>query len=185
MAAESPDAAGDPSGSGDNLEALFLVLEGALLNYALRLVKESEMAQDIVQEAFLKLHSQKVAVREPRAWLYRTVHNLALNHLRARARFIALPSRGDGNPDPIEDAADAQSLPDEQLARWEGIGLVRLGLENLDARSREVVRLKFQEDLSYREIAAKTGLTSGHVGYLLHHAIKTLAADLARAGLLP
>jgi RNA polymerase sigma-70 factor (ECF subfamily) len=47
------------------------------------------------------------------------------------------------------------------------------------------VRLKFQEDLSYKQISERTGLTTGHVGYLLHHALKTLGAELAGAGLAP
>ena len=44
----------------------------------------------------------------------------------------------------------------------------------LDERSRELIRLKFHEDLSYKEIAARTGLKPGHVGYLLHHALKVI-----------
>jgi RNA polymerase sigma-70 factor (ECF subfamily) len=71
------------------------------------------------------------------------------------------------------------------LARWEGIGLVRLGLQSLDDRSRELVQMKFQENLSYKEISERTGLKSGYVGYLLHHALKSLAGELSKAGLLP
>jgi RNA polymerase sigma-70 factor (ECF subfamily) len=65
------------------------------------------------------------------------------------------------------------------------VGLVRLSLETLDERSREVVRLKFNEDLSYKEIAKRTGLSTSHVGYHLHHALKAIAAELARTGLVP
>lgn len=176
---------------GESLEELFLSLEGPLLCYALRLAKERDMAEDVVQEAFLRLQSQPAgSIREPRSWLYRTVHNLAVDQLRDASRIVPLhPDAGTGRDEDSrgadEDPADTQPLPDEQLARWEGIGLVRLGLQNLDGRSREVVRLKFQEGLSYKEIGARTGLTSGHVGYLLHHALKSLADELVRAGLLP
>ena len=71
-------------------------------------------------------------------------------------------------------------MPDEQIARCEGIGLVRLGLETLDDRSRELIRLKFNENLSYKEISARTGLNTGHVGYLLHHTLKAIAEELAQ-----
>jgi RNA polymerase sigma-70 factor (ECF subfamily) len=67
----------------------------------------------------------------------------------------------------------------------EGIGLVRLGLAALDERTRAVVKMKFEEDLSYKEIAERTGLSVGHVGYLLHHALKNMAGELKRSGLLP
>lgn len=186
--------AGAVSRPGESLEELFLALEGPLLGYALRLVKERDMAEDLVQESFLRLHGQPPgSVRQPRSWLYRTVHNLAVDRLRDEARIVPLhpptsdgPPAADGAIDSIDpDFVDGEPLPDEQLARWEGIGLVRLGLQALDGRSREVVRLKFQEGLSYQEIGARTGLKSGHVGYLLHHALKTLADELARAGLLP
>ncbi|HOK77925.1 MAG TPA: sigma-70 family RNA polymerase sigma factor, partial [Verrucomicrobiota bacterium] len=51
-------------------------------------------------------------------------------------------------------------------------------------RSRELIMLKFYDGLSYKEISARTGLSVGHVGYLLHHALKKLTADLVRAGLV-
>lgn len=186
MAAVRPDEPGTGPGREESLEELFLALEGALLNYALRLVRNPQTAEDLVQEAFLRLQSQEEIVREPRSWLYRTVHNLAVNLLR-RARPAPTPD-GAGEaaiPGMDDDLADTGPLPDEQLARWEGIGLVRLGLKTLDERSRRVVEMKFSENLSYREIATRTGLTEGHVGYLLHHALKSLTGELARAGLLP
>jgi RNA polymerase sigma-70 factor (ECF subfamily) len=181
-----PDqASAESPGSGDTLEGLFASLESPLLGYALRLAGDREIAEDIVQEAFMKLHGQFDEVREPRRWLYRTVHNLALNHRRQAARLIPLdqPNR-DAGPAAIE-ATDPQPLPDEQIARWEGIGLVRLSLASLDERSRDLVQLKFTEGLSYQEISNRTGLTVGHVGYLLHHALKSLAGELARNGVVP
>jgi RNA polymerase sigma-70 factor (ECF subfamily) len=81
---------------------------------------------------------------------------------------------------PANDTADSQPMPDEQIARWEGIGLVRLVLETLDARSRELIRLRFEEELSYKEIAESTGLTVGNVGYILHHALKAMALELEK-----
>jgi RNA polymerase sigma-70 factor (ECF subfamily) len=169
----------------ETIEELFTALESPLLSYALRLAGDAGAAEDIVQEAFMRLHAQFDEVREPRRWLYRTVHNLALNHRRLAGKIVSLNlSRDDGAP-PAMDTADPQPLPDEQIARWEGIGLVRLSLESLDERSRELIRLKFNEELSYKEISAHTGLNIGHVGYLLHHAIKAIADELARNGVVP
>jgi len=167
----------------ETIEELFTALESPLLNYALRLAGEFGLAEDIVQEAFMKLHAQFADVREPRRWLYRTVHNLALNHRRAAGKIISLDAKTAAGDD--HDATDPQPLPDEQIARLEGIGLVRLGLAALDARSREVVRLKFTENLSYQEISARMGLKSGHVGYLLHHALKAMAQELSKNGVTP
>jgi RNA polymerase sigma-70 factor (ECF subfamily) len=177
-------ASAKPPG-GERIEALFTALESPLLSYALRLAGDAGAAEDIVQEAFMRLHAQFDEVREPRRWLYRTVHNLALNHRRQAGKVVPLNPPGDDGAPSANDPADPQPLPDEQIARWEGIGLVRLSLETLDQRSRELVRLKFNEDLSYKEISARTGLKVGHVGYLLHHALKAVADELARNGVLP
>jgi DNA-directed RNA polymerase specialized sigma24 family protein len=67
----------------------------------------------------------------------------------------------------------------------EGVELVRSRLGNLDDRSQELLRLKFNEDLSYQEISGRTGLAVGRVSCLVHDALKTLAADLAKTGLAP
>jgi len=171
--------------SPETIEELFAALESPLLSYALRLTGGREVAEDLVQEAFMKLHTNFTEVREPRRWLYRTVHNLALNHRRDSAKIINLPPQRDAVDAPAADPADPQPLPDEQIARLEGIGLVRLSLETLDARNQQLIRLKFIEDLSYQEISERTGLKTGHVGYLLHHALKAIAAELAKTGVVP
>jgi RNA polymerase sigma factor (sigma-70 family) len=167
----------------ETIEELFEALESPLLSYALRLTGQRSLAEDIVQEAFMKLHAHFDEVREPRRWLYRTTHNLALNHKRSANKIVPLDGVGkDSNVQ--REAADPQPYPDEQIARWEGIGLVRLSLKSLDDRSRELIRLKFNENLSYKEISTRTGLTTGHVGYLLHHAIKAIAVELKKNGMV-
>ena len=180
-----PDqASAEPSG-GETIEGLFAALESPLLSYALRLTGERGVAEDVVQEAFMRLHAQFDGVREPRRWLYRTAHNLALNHRRQAGKIVPLAPQAQDEPGVAVEAADPLPLPDEQIARWEGIGLVRLCLGTLDERSRELVRLKFNEELSYKEISTRTGLNVGHVGYLLHHALKAIADELARNGVVP
>jgi RNA polymerase sigma-70 factor (ECF subfamily) len=195
MAVMPPDQTSSKPRERETIEELFAALESPLLHYALRLVGELSAAEDVVQEAFVKLHAQFEEVREPRRWLYRTAHNLALNHRRDSAKIISLSagiadeSHGSSKSNEtheidVTDVTDEAPLPDEQIARWEGIGLVRLSLETLDERSREVVRLKFNENMSYKEIAARTGLKIGNVGYLLHHALKQIADELAKNGIV-
>ena len=166
----------------ETIEQVFAALESPLLAYARRLLGDAGVAEDIVQEAFMKLHMQFQKVAAPQPWLYRTVHNLAVDHQRRACRIVSFDASADDDVLAAGDPSDSNVLPDEQIARWEAIGLVRLVLETLDPRSREVVRLRFDEDLSYKEISGRTGLTVGNVGYLLHHALKSLAIELARTG---
>src|SRR5882724_3463377 len=157
-------ASAEPPG-WETIEELFAALESPLLSYALRLAGRRSVAEDLVQDAFMKLHAQFAEVREPRRWLYRTVHNRALNQRRQASKIVALHPPGAGeDTESSGDTTDPQPLPDEEISRWEGIGLVRLSLATLDDRSRELIRLKFNGDLSYQEISVLTGLTVGHAG---------------------
>jgi RNA polymerase sigma factor (sigma-70 family) len=187
MAVMRPDQASAEPPRWETIEELFAALEAPLLSYGLRLTGETGLAEDVVQEAFMKLHSQFKEVREPRRWLYRTVHNLALNQRRRTAKIVSL-NASTGNENEISstpDTADPAPLPDEQIIRMEGIGQVRLSLETLDERSRELIRLKFTDELSYRDISARTGISVSNVGYILHHALKTIGDELARTGVVP
>ncbi len=176
---KTPEEASATPQAWATIEEVFAALESPLLAYARRLVGDFAVAEDIVQDAFMKLHSQFQQVRTPQPWLYRTVHNLAVDHQRRASRIVLVDDRASEDM-PANDTADSQPMPDEQIARWEGIGLVRLVLETLDARSRELIRLRFEEELSYKEIAESTGLTVGNVGYILHHALKAMALELEK-----
>lgn len=180
MKSDDADVNGAPL---DSIESLYGAQESSLLAYAQSLVKQNETAQDIVQEAFMRLHADFKSVRQPQAWLYRTVHNLALNHLRAGRKIV--PMNQDTADQTHAELADGQPLPDEYLAKMEAIGQARLSLEILDPRSRELIRLKFEEGLSYKEISQRANLSMSNVGYLLHHALKDLAAALRKAGVIP
>src|SRR2546429_6897864 len=184
MAVMRPEKAKAESG-WETIEELFEALESPLLTYAIRFTGDVGAAEDMVQEAFMRLHAQFDEVREPRRWLYRTVHNLALNERRQAGKTVSLDLPMEAGAPHAVETADPQPLPDEQIARLEGIGLVRLSLESLDDRSRELIRLKFHEGLSYKEMSARTGLKVGHVGYLLHHALKGIADELAKNGVVP
>ena len=181
----TPDEASVQLPGREAIEELFAALESSLLSYALRLAGERSVAEDVVQEAFMKLHAQFDQVREPRRWLYRTVHNLALNQRRQAAKIVPFDPPAEDGASAAPDTADPAPLPDEQIARWEGIGLVRLSLKALDTRSRELIRLKFNEEMSYKEISSRTGLKAGHVGYLLHHALRAIADELSKNGVVP
>jgi RNA polymerase sigma-70 factor (ECF subfamily) len=185
MAVMRPDQASAETPRWETIEELFAALEAPLLSYGLRLTGEIGLAEDVVQEAFMKLHSQFKEVREPRRWLYRTVHNLALNQRRQAAKIVSINSSASVENENSPDTADPAPLPDEQIIRMEGIGQVLLSIETLDDRSRELIRLKFTDELSYRDISARTGISVSNVGYILHHALKTIGDELARTGVVP
>src|SRR6266699_6589798 len=105
MAVMRPDKASAESG-WDTIEELFEALESPLLAYAIRFVGAVGAAEDIVQEAFMRLHAQFDDVREPRKWLYRTVHNLALNHRRDLAKIISFDQEATEGPSAAAETSD-------------------------------------------------------------------------------
>lgn len=161
--------------SRPTLAALFEAEESGLLRFALALVRRRSIAEELVQEAFLRLHQAWAEVENPRAWLYRSLRNLALNHLRDHPGEAELQEE---NAPPIDAAR-----PDESFERDEAIGMMRLLLAELPADDRDLIELKYRENLKYHEISRRTGLSVGNVGYRLHHALKTLAERLRHAGI--
>lgn len=174
--ASAPFAGGTPSAAGPRptLAALFEAEESALLRYAISLVRRRSVAEELVQEAFLRLHGVWSDIENPRAWAYRTVRNLALNYLRDHRPEAELEAEG---------VAHEAKLPAEQLGRDEAVGTVRGLMAELPTEDRELIRLKYLEGLRYEEISRRTGLSVGNVGYRLHHLLKGLADSLRRAGI--
>ena len=156
------------------LRQIFEAEEAPLLRFACGMLRQRETAEDIVQEAFLKLHGHWDEVHNARAWLYRTVRNLALNHLRDHKRETLT------DEPPEWDAAAGNGNPMERL---EAAGAVRLLLAELDDADRRLIQLKYHQDLKYEQISRETGLSVGNVGYKLHHLLKGLADGLRRMGI--
>ena len=158
----------------ESIAAVFASEESGLLRYAIGLVGRRTVAEELVQEAFLRLHQIWAEVENPRGWLYRSLRNLALNHLRDRKPETELHEAT---------AATDECPPSEVLGRNEAIGMMRLLLADLPEDDRNLIRLKYHDELKYEEISRRTGLSVGNVGYRLHHTLKALAEGLRHAGI--
>src|ERR1700712_2713380 len=117
--AKMPDEPSASTPEWATIEQVFAALESPLLAYAQRLLGNAGSAEDIVQDAFMKLHTQFDQVRTPQPWLYRTVHNLAVDHQRRSNRLVLVGDSPSDEANPALEPCDSQPLPDEQIARWE------------------------------------------------------------------
>ena len=171
-----PDS--DPAGAAERptLRALFEAEESPLLRYAFSLTGRRAIAEELVQDVFLLLHANWDSVENPQAWLYRSVRNRAYNHHRDHRREVSADGVGDQEP-------DHQETPEALLQRMEAAGFLRLLLAELEDGDRQLVRLKYFEDLRYRDISERTGMSIGNVGYRLHHILKQLADKLRQLGI--
>ncbi len=137
---------------------------------------------DIVQESYYRVlrAQQNGPIRHARAFLFSTAHNAAVDLFRRKARH-----------EPVE-AAELQALP--TLAEAPGVGEIlderqrhetlAEALASLPERCREVVQLRFQENLSYKESAARLGVTTDTVKVQLGRGLRRCAKFFAARDLL-
>ena len=149
--------------------------ERPLIRYATRITGNLAQGQEIVQEAFLRLCRQGDEVAEPKvkAWLYTVCRNHAIDRQRKETGMTQIQN---SSLDHTANATLGPSVPVEQADTHSHV-LAQIG--QLPAKQQEVLCLKFQDDLSYKQIAQVTGLTVGHVGYLIHTGLKNLKQRLA------
>jgi len=157
------------------LRQVFETEESPLLRFAFSLVGQREAAEDLVQEAFLKLHAHWEDVATPRAWLFRAVRNLSPNHLRDHQR--------ESHTDAMDELPAEAPGPALSLGRMETLGTLQLLVAELDPTDRQLIQLKYRENLKYDQISERTGLSVGNVGYKLHHLLKNLADSMRRMGI--
>jgi RNA polymerase sigma-70 factor (ECF subfamily) len=147
--------------------------EGALVRYAAQITGDLDRGRDVVQDTFLRLCKQNPQQLDGRLaqWLYTVCRHRALDIRRKEDRMKTM----------TQDQSAAQSYSGstiDQVERQETVDHVSQFIDGLSENQREVVRLKFQNGLSYKEIAAITELSVSNVGYLIHTAIKSLRKDL-------
>jgi len=174
-----------PTGCSEKgtLRGLFEGEEARLLRYAFMLVRRREVAEEIVQEVFLQLHARWAEVDSPRAWLYRSVRNRAWKHLRKSRRETLDSDQSAGVVSlMMETMNNTDEAPDALLAKLEMVAALRGLVEELSEKDQQLIRLKYFDDLKYREISERTGLTISNVGYRLHHIMHQLADKLRPLG---
>ncbi len=144
---------------------------------ASRLHGRIEDAQDVVQEAFVKLCQEAWPDIEPYAiaWLYRTCRNRAIDLLRRERRMSTA-----GLNDELTRLPDvALQQPDDLAERGEQMQQLQAQIGQLSEQQQEVLRLRLHGGLSYKQIADVTGLTVSNVGFQMHDAISRLRGKLS------
>lgn len=146
--------------------------EGRLLRYACRYVK-AEVAAEIVQEAFLRAwRAPANIVGHEKEWLFHVCRNLAIDHLRREKRVVLL----------VEEGGVLVPETEESLQRHEELTHLQRLAAALPPAQREVVRLKFQEEMSYQEISRVTGHSVSYVGVLIHLAMTAIRKQAQKIG---
>lgn len=162
-----------PGSSRADFEAFCRDVERPLYAFAVRLVHDRTEAEDIVQEALLRLYRlgrEGRLRREPsmRPLVFRIAHNLAMDHLRRRRREAP----------PLEEAVPAPRTAETGLLREQ----IDRALARLPENQRAALMLREFGGLAYAEIAATMGATLDQVKVWIHRARTRLADLLDRDG---
>ena len=164
-------------GERDAFRALFEKYKDKVYSIALRYCGDVDAAMDIAQETFLKLFSSIRSFRGDsgfESWLYRLVVNSCFDQKRKTRRLMPL----------VDELLDALQAPDasvlDDVLRNELSSRVRSAVGSLPPEQRMVIVLRYTQGLSYDEIAAILGCSSGTVASRLNRVHKILERRLAR-----
>ncbi len=149
-----------------------------LTRYAASILRDHDAAKDVVQDVFLRLWqvSRETVEGHELPWLFRVCRNRALDLRRKGGRMKPL------NEEVAERTAADTPGPQAQAEQHDSHARLLQMLQSLPENQQEVVRLKFQNGMSYKEIAGVTELSVTNVGFLLHTAIQTLRVRAAASG---
>ncbi len=174
---DSSEHGTDGAEDADWLSEVFRENEVPLMGYATQLLRDRDRASDVVQDTFVRLCKQRRDQIQGRVrqWLFRVCRNRALDVLKKESRMKTLdddnsPPQADGGADPSRRAEVAERYSAAQSLIGE-----------LPQRQQEVIRLKVQGGLSYREISELTGLSVSNVGFLLSTGLKAVRTRMTVA----
>jgi RNA polymerase sigma-70 factor (ECF subfamily) len=160
------------------LERLIDRFEPALYGYAHGILQNTFDAQEVVQDAILRAHraltrqydEARCAALALRPWLFRTVRNLCLNKRRSKTRALEQPleSFDDGRIGPFVREHGSE------LEREQDAAMLRKAMAALPVDARELIVLRFMEEMSYADIAKTVGTSEAALRGKVFRSLKLL-----------
>ena len=152
-----------------------------LTKFAVSILGDLEQARDVVQDTFLKLYKQdpEKVRQKVKSWLFTVCRNHCYDLIKRNRKTsnleedeISYIASSEDNPFQVISFSEGRKVIDEKIKILYSL------IEELPARQREVMRLKFQANLSYKEIAETIGISTSNVGFVMHSALKKLREDM-------
>lgn len=156
--------------------------ERSLFSYAHGILQNTFDAQEVVQDAMMRAHKAltrqydeaRCAALAVRPWLFRTVRNLCLNKRRSKTRALEQP---------LEEFDDGRIGPFvADLERREEVDLLKRAIALLPVEARELILLRFMEEMSYGEIVRTLGGTEASLRGKVFRSLKLLRDALEKKG---
>ena len=175
MFTSSPNSRAPLQEDSGFLERTFAEQQAPLTRYAARLLHDPDRARDVVQDTFIKFMAQPREAINGHAveWLFTVCRHRALDVLRKEGRM----KRFDEGQ--VERVTAPEPRPGRDLEHAETHAVILQMIDKLPPNQQEVVRLKFQNGFSYKEISRITTLSVSNVGFLIHTAVARLRTEFA------
>jgi RNA polymerase sigma-70 factor (ECF subfamily) len=161
--------------------------QNGVFNFIYRFFNNREIAEEVFQEAFIKLH-RAVERYEPKGkfstWLYTIVRNQCVDTFRRRKirQAISLDGKIDEDDRSLLDSIPDESIPSDVLSSAKEIEeILAFALSKLNADQREVFLLREREELKFEEIAEITGVSVNTVKSRMRYALETLRRVLKQS----
>lgn len=155
--------------------------EVPLTRYAVSILGDIERSRDAVQDTFIKLYGQdpKAIEDKVKAWLFTVCRNRCYDILKKEKRIKRLDDDEiHALPSSVDDPAQLMAREEDRTKLNSDLKKLLSLIEELPDRQREVMRLKFQADLSYKEIGEALDITVSNVGFIVHSAFKKLRESM-------
>jgi RNA polymerase sigma-70 factor, ECF subfamily len=152
-----------------DFDSVFADLYPSLFRYLHRLTGDGDVAEDIAQEAFVRLLRQELPDDEVRPWLFTVAMNLVRDRARKTERRQRLLTTA-------PELVTRSPLPDEEMQRTERITAVRAVLDRIPERDRQLLLMR-EEGFKYDEIARVIGVAPASVGTLIARALRKFVAE--------
>lgn len=160
--------------------------ESSLFGYAHGILQNRFDAQEVVQDAMLRAHraltrqydESKCATLALRPWLFKTVRNLSLNKRRSKKNDVEQPigDFDDGRIGPLMRSTSTD------LERRQELEMLRRAISLLPLEARELIVLRFMEEMSYAEIARTLGTSEASLRGKVFRSLKLLREALEKRG---
>lgn len=149
----------------DTFGTLYQTLQPSLVRYLERMVGDADVAEDVAQEAFVRLlRRTDLEGDDARLWIFTVATNLVRDHGRSVARRQRLLSARPVRP-------SETPTPDVEVERGERVQRVREALAQLPQRDRQLLLMR-EEGFRYQEMAQAVGVAPGSVGTLIARALR-------------
>ena len=169
------------AGSGEAFEQIFRHYYPSLLNYGLRFNKDDEEVKDCIQILFMNIWERKAFLGTSdsiRNYLLASLRRLILKRAKANLTTIALDD--EDSLFHVELSVEMQMIRDQTLK--ENVVSLQNAIQNLPARQKEALYLRFYNDQSFGEIALIMNISTRAVYKLIYKALDALNEELAPQG---